>query len=434
MAVVKAYRYTQYWHIRPEINYKTVHTSYTIRIQGSLLWVYWDNRSVDAGHYLPADYVVPFDQAFYFGTGCMGTDSYSNGSCSGNASDGTLSAGEEAGPGESQYGTDQLRLNVLIAESPNTPMAKRSAWTFDLDPPPSETQPISMGVSALWIDGLAWGPFQVYLDGILYGSYPNWDSIWPGGDGYFPWLKYAPGNHVVKVVQGNNSGQATVNVGYDMGHVSVITPPQYGSLEGHVTSNYNGSPVAGATVSIGTLSAVTDPNGYYRIDKIPYGAITVDCSAAHFSGGAVATGYVGSPIQTLDLKLTPLDYIFITAFGGPGSGTTSNWPPNLSPFTLPYGYPITLKATANAGSYFDHWELNGVVHDENPITFTIGGDTTLVAVFSIVVKRTLTISYGGTGTGTTNPAAGSHQYDDGTVVTVQATADPGSTFDHWESV
>ena len=60
----------------------------------------------------------------------------------------------------------------------------------------------------------------------------------------------------------------------------------------------------------------------------------------------------------------------------------------------------------------------------------------IVAVFlcsaGAWAQRTLTVQSSPPEGGTMTPPAGTHTYDDGEVVTITATANPGYRFDHWE--
>lgn len=81
---------------------------------------------------------------------------------------------------------------------------------------------------------------------------------------------------------------------------------------------------------------------------------------------------------------------------------------------------------------FVEWRdaVGNVVGTTPAITLFVGADTTLTAVYEVVVEYTLTITV--TVGGTTDPAPGSYTYPSGTVVTVTALPDVGYAFDHWE--
>jgi len=121
----------------------------------------------------------------------------------------------------------------------------------------------------------------------------------------------------------------------------------------------------------------------------------------------------------------PLNYtLTITHTTG---GITNPAPGN---YTYPNGFLVTVAATAFTGYVFDYWNLDASkVTGPTSINVTMDANHTLHAVFSLVT-HTLTIST--TTGGTTSPAPGDHIYAHGTEVTVNATANTGYVFDHWE--
>ncbi|MFC1924847.1 hypothetical protein ACFLXA_05755 [Chloroflexota bacterium] len=111
-----------------------------------------------------------------------------------------------------------------------------------------------------------------------------------------------------------------------------------------------------------------------------------------------------------------------------GGGTTS---PAAGTYTYEEGDVITIKATAATGYEFDSW--TGDVADTSAATTTVTMDAnqTVTANFVELVTYTLTMAVDPTGGGTTDPAVGTHDYDDGTEVTITATAADGYEFDSW---
>ena len=92
-----------------------------------------------------------------------------------------------------------------------------------------------------------------------------------------------------------------------------------------------------------------------------------------------------------------------------------------------YDTPVTLTAVADPGSTFDGWSGDADCADGS---VTMDTAKSCIATFTLNTHD-LTIATSGTGSGTVTPAVGVHSYDYGTVVTLEATADPGSTFDGW---
>ena len=110
-----------------------------------------------------------------------------------------------------------------------------------------------------------------------------------------------------------------------------------------------------------------------------------------------------------------------------GAGTTS---PAVGTHTYNYGDVVPIEATPATGWQFDHWE-GDVTGSTNPDTVTMDGDKSVTAVFT-KIPVTLTMEVSPTWAGATAPAAGTHSYEYGDVVPVEATSATGWQFDHWE--
>ena len=113
-----------------------------------------------------------------------------------------------------------------------------------------------------------------------------------------------------------------------------------------------------------------------------------------------------------------------------GSGTTD---PAPGSYKYNEGTDVSVDAIPDLGWKLDYWELDGLnVGDTDPYTVTMDADHTLTAFFVEIppVQYELTISV--VGSGTTNPAPGSHMYNEGEQVSVDAIPDPGWKLDHWE--
>ena len=68
--------------------------------------------------------------------------------------------------------------------------------------------------------------------------------------------------------------------------VATTTVGQTTSLTGKVTDAFTGSPLPGATVNVGQLSAITDSNGDYLIENVPAGSLTAAFSSDVTQGEA----------------------------------------------------------------------------------------------------------------------------------------------------
>jgi hypothetical protein len=127
---------------------------------------------------------------------------------------------------------------------------------------------------------------------------------------------------------------------------------------------------------------------------------------------------------------------------GTGAGTVTSSPagincPETCSASFASGTPITLTATASAGSTFTGW-TDDTCEGTGTCTFTVSGPVTLLPQFT-ASSFTLTVTDNGTGGGTvTSSPEGidcgsgcSANFTSGTVVTLTATPSDGSTFAGW---
>jgi hypothetical protein len=116
-------------------------------------------------------------------------------------------------------------------------------------------------------------------------------SSWPSGSSMAPWIGQDQGTYNVVLTPGTyyvvmEAYSSSYTEGYFEVHLDVLDPPETGSLEGVVTDQFNGNPIAGATVTCGDEEAVTDPDGYYNIPFILTGTYEAACSAAGYESAA----------------------------------------------------------------------------------------------------------------------------------------------------
>jgi len=150
-----------------------------------------------------------------------------------------------------------------------------------------------------------------------------------------------------------------------------------------------------------------------------------DNVADPFSASTTVTMDSNKSVTATFIEETPTQYTLTTATVGSGSVA-------LSPSGGIYneGTVVTLSATADSGWVFSSWsgDLTG---STNPETITMNAGKTVTATFTEVTptQYTLTVTTVGNGSVTLNPAGGT--YDEGTVVTLTATADSGWAFSSW---
>lgn len=106
--------------------------------------------------------------------------------------------------------------------------------------------------------------------------------------------------------------------------------------------------------------------------------------------------------------------------------------------TVNSGASITVTATRGFGYAFKEWQdannSNAVVSTDNPYTFTINANTSLVAVFDLVTTYDFTLTKAGSNWGnvTVTPAATNGKYEAGTSVTMTVVPNQLTTFVNWE--
>jgi Divergent InlB B-repeat domain len=146
----------------------------------------------------------------------------------------------------------------------------------------------------------------------------------------------------------------------------------------------------------------------------------------------------------VDFELEP-GYFYATLSvikSGTGTGTVTGSPAGIScgsacAVEVLTQTKVTLIATPDEGSAFDHWSGGGC-SGIGPCETTIKGSETIKAIFSAIGQRTLTITKAGSGTGTVTStplgtgilcgATCSSQVVAGTKVILKAKAAKGSTF------
>jgi len=88
---------------------------------------------------------------------------------------------------------------------------------------------------------------------------------------------------------------------------------------------------------------------------------------------------------------------------------------------------VTLEAMPAPGYYFANWS-GDLAGTENPVSLDIFYDSLITANFSPIVHA---ISLEVDGNGSTEPAVGTHEYNEGDVVSITAIPDEGWQFDGW---
>jgi photosystem II stability/assembly factor-like uncharacterized protein len=226
-----------------------------------------------------------------------------------------------------------------------------------------------------------------------------------------------------------------------------------------VTATFNGPPVTYYNLAVGKSGAGSGP-----VTSSPGGiACGSTCNANFASGtsvtltaapnaGSVFGGWSGAcsgTALTCVVSMSAarsvtatfnLGYMLSVAKAGTGSGPVSSSPAGIScGSTCSKAYApntvVTLTATPNSGSFFTGW--SGACTGTSTCVVTMSATRNVTATFTL--GNTLTVTKAGTGAGpvTSNPAGiscgstCSTKFAPGTMVTLTATPNAGSSFGGW---
>jgi hypothetical protein len=92
---------------------------------------------------------------------------------------------------------------------------------------------------------------------------------------------------------------------------------QFGSASGAVTRATNGAAIAGATVTLGTISVTTDSSGQYAFSSVPPGAYVVTVTASGYATATRSINIIGGANTTQNFTLTPVQFALRINSGGP---------------------------------------------------------------------------------------------------------------------
>lgn len=182
----------------------------------------------------------------------------------------------------------------------------------------------------------------------------------------------------------------------------------------------------------GSIALDPDQEEYAYLDTVQLTATPEE--------GYVFDGWVGevvSPTENPTMLIVEDDMVVSATFTQIPTYTITIDPAptggsiTLDPPTGPYdeGSEVTVTATAETGYSFTGWS-GDITGDTSPETLTMDSDKTISATFTANPTYTITIDPAPTGgTITLDPPTG--PYDEGTEVTVTATANIGYTFTGW---
>jgi FlaG/FlaF family flagellin (archaellin) len=202
-----------------------------------------------------------------------------------------------------------------------------------------------------------------------------------------------------------------------------------------LTINYGGN---------GHGTVTTDKSPPYNYGDIVHLTPNADASS-DFSSWTVDSAGTGSPVRTVTMTIsqsvtatfTLKTFTLSVVFAGVGTGKVNDGSADHTAAyqqTYDYGTVVTLTPTADASSDFTSWGGDG---SGSPVrTVTMNSDRNVEATFTPKAV-TLTVTFGGSGTGKVNDGSADHTtsftktYSYGATATLTPTADASSDFSGW---
>jgi len=168
------------------------------------------------------------------------------------------------------------------------------------------------------------------------------------------------------------------SVGVGSGRINAFkavsgSPPLTGSITGRVTDSADGLPIAGATVSDGARSVVTDASGNYAIYDIPPGSYTITAHEDGYQTSSISVDVVSGQATTADfaLKRTELSpqpmWIESITFStrGKNLGIAVKV---VSPLGYLSGANVRLELACSGGQ---SWSFNGITDSSDMVAFVV---------------------------------------------------------------
>jgi uncharacterized repeat protein (TIGR02543 family) len=225
------------------------------------------------------------------------------------------------------------------------------------------------------------------------------------------------------------------------GHSEMVTEryrfPGFGTPAGVLPSPIPPTPLPTFTLTTaispaggGTISPAAGVNTYDYGTIVPVTAIAnTGYAFSSWSGACAGSGTCsvtmdGNKTVTANFTILPT-YKLTTAVSPTGGGTII--PAGVNTYYSGTIVPVT--ASANTGYAFSNW--SGACNGSLPCSVTMDADKSVTANFTTVTTYILTTAVNRSGWGTISPSAGTHTYNQGTVVPVTATAANGHAFNNW---
>jgi len=125
---------------------------------------------------------------------------------------------------------------------------------------------------------------------------------------------------------------------------------QYGTVSGTVDDATTSTPIVGATVTLGTLSAVTNSSGNYSFANLQPGTYTLTASASGYQNGSQLVTVTAGSILTESFRLVASNFALRVNSGGAALTDASGkvWQADFG-YNFGYVYSTTAAITASTG-------------------------------------------------------------------------------------
>lgn len=265
-----------------------------------------------------------------------------------------------------------------------------------------------------------------------------------------PFTAPFPSGKILKIVTPSTYASGGRSYNFTKWEDNSTNPTRTITVTGNVTltATYTIVPQYVLTVLAGVGGTTSPSAGQYPYDQGTVVPVTASPSADfNFAGWIVDGAATGNTNPTYNITMNAAHSIQpsfvakkinLTVVAG-ANGTVNPTGTFALDIGSTYSFTETPNTTPYPGYHFDHWDLNGANLGSTPTlnltaTAAMNGQT-LTALFTVNPHNHATITVAVSGTGTTNPSAGAHQFniDDPTPVVFTATevAGSGFRFDHW---
>lgn len=192
------------------------------------------------------------------------------------------------------------------------------------------------------------------------------------------------------------------------------------------------SPVGAGTIQVNQTAPASYPTDStfssgesVRLEAVPTSGYHFDSWEGDLSGSANPTTIAMTCNKRVIAKFSKTMHTVTIRIKGSGSTSPTEGVYSYAEGTV---IDITATATPDTGWLFDSWTGTVANPGSANITLTIDADKNVVANFAQKV-HSLTIQVNGSGS--TNPAVGTHEYIEGTVIDITCNPDKGWQFVNW---